>query len=54
VKSQKTNKKATSTTMVQIMVKALVDKKQIKARVQNGEDLKRVAKDYGLEVVMPL
>ncbi len=54
MKSQKTNEKATSTTMIQTMVKALVNKKQIRARVQNGEDLKRVAKDYGLEVIMPL
>lgn len=42
----------------QLTLKAVVDalqaKKEIKARVQNGENLKAVAEEKGFKVVLPL
>lgn len=37
-----------------ILVKALSDKKEIKSRVKNGEDLRSVTKEKGLKIVLPL
>lgn len=36
------------------IVDALVAKKEIKSRVQNGEKLKKVAKEKGFNIVLPL
>lgn len=43
---------------VQLAVKAVADalrvKKELKSRVQNGENLRKVAEEKGLKVVLPL
>lgn len=39
---------------MQAIVNALVVKKEIKSRVQNGEDLKKVAKEKGFTLVLPV
>lgn len=40
--------------VIKSAVNALVTKKEIKARVQNGEKLKKVAKEKGFNVVLPI
>ena len=37
-----------------VIVNAIVEKKEVKSRFQNGENLRKIAKDKGFEVVMPL
>lgn len=39
---------------VQAVVTALVAKKEMKTRLENGENLRKVAKENGLKVVLPL
>lgn len=36
------------------VVDALLSKKEIKSRFQNGESLKKVAKEKGFNIVLPL
>lgn len=49
---QKYSKNKTSS--LNVLVKALSDKKEIKSRVKNGEDLRTVTKEKGLRIVLPL
>lgn len=46
-------KKSNQKTM-KAVIDALVTKKELKSRVQNGEKLKKVAKEKGFNVVLPL
>lgn len=51
---KKVEKNTANPKMLNVIVDALVDKKEIKTRFQNGESIRKIAKDKGFEVVMPL
>ena len=53
-KQKNTNAKDSKQKTVKAVIDALVAKKEVKSRVQNGEKLKKVAKEKGFNVVLPL
>jgi hypothetical protein len=48
------NKKLENLKKVQKMVDALVEKKEVKVRVMNGEKLEDVAKEKNIKIVQPV
>jgi hypothetical protein len=46
--------KSNKSSVLDALASALSDKKEIKHRVKNGENLREITKEKGLKVVLPL